>query len=149
MATIPMVCTPKMLFREHWVPAARTAAKINPLNHAPIERLGMVIPGFDPSPERLAILTLKYWGAQGVQLTVGFLDNPPADLRARILSHMNAWSKTANIKFVETTTDPQVRIAREPRPGVGWRLLVLPGNGHSPHPCRSANHDAGRIHDGK
>jgi hypothetical protein len=57
-------------------------------------------------------LTTKYWGLQGISLTAGFLDNPPADLRKRILLHMNAWAKTANVKFVETKTNPQVRIAR-------------------------------------
>src|SRR5205085_8576725 len=42
-----------------------------------------------------------------------FLDGPPVDLRRRIVSHMNAWAKTANVRFVQTKTDPQVRIARE------------------------------------
>ena len=49
---------------------------------------------------------------------MGFLDNPPSDLRKRIVEHMNAWNKTANVQFVQTSTDPQVRIAR------------LPGDGH-------------------
>ena len=47
-----------------------------------------------------------------VRLTVGFLDNPPADLRARIVSHMNAWGAFCNVQFTETATNPQVRIAR-------------------------------------
>jgi hypothetical protein len=47
------------------------------------------------------VLTTKYWGLQGVSLTVGFLDDAAADLRRRILLHMNAWAKTANVKFVE------------------------------------------------
>ena len=72
----------------------------------------MVMPAFRPTPQRIAVVTTKYWGAGGVRLTVGFLDNPPANLRRRILAHMNAWSETANVKFVEATTDPQVRIAR-------------------------------------
>lgn len=61
---------------------------------------------------RLAIVTSKFWGWDGVRLTVGFLDNPAADLRARILFHMNAWSAWANVSFVESNTDPQVRITR-------------------------------------
>ncbi len=118
MATIPKVCVPKMLPREQWVAAARTATAINPLNHAPVERLRMVMPEFQTTPERLAVIISKYWGAPGVQLTVGFMDNPSTELKTRILSHMNSWSKTANVKFVETATDPQVRISRTPGPGV-------------------------------
>jgi hypothetical protein len=77
-----------------------------------LERLTRLVRGFNPTPERIAVVTTKYWGPQGVRLTVGFLDNPPTALRKRILKHMNAWNKTANVKFVETNTDPQVRIAR-------------------------------------
>jgi hypothetical protein len=108
-----IVCTPKRLPRELLIPAARTAVDINPINHPPLHRLTRVLPDFVPTPERIAVVTTKYWGVGGVRLTVGFMDNPPADLRKRILLHMNAWSATANVKFVETNTDPQVRIARE------------------------------------
>jgi Astacin (Peptidase family M12A) len=107
-----LVCTPKRLPVELLVSAARTAVEINPLNHPPLYRLTRVLPDFKPTPERIAVITTKYWGVKGVSLTVGFMDNPPADLRKRILKHMNAWSETANVKFVETRTDPQVRIAR-------------------------------------
>jgi hypothetical protein len=110
---IMLVCTPKRLPRSAWVAAARTAIEINPVNHAPVERLAAIMPSFTPTPERIALVTSKYWGPKGVQLTVGFLDNPPADLRKRILSHMRAWGASANVKFTETNTSPQVRIARE------------------------------------
>ena len=43
---------------------------------------------------------------------MGFLDNPSTFLRRRILSHMNAWAKTANVSFVQSSREPQVRIAR-------------------------------------
>lgn len=112
MKTTPHVCLPKMLPRHLWASAAELAIKINPLNHAPIHRLLLVEPNFTPTHEHLSVLTTKYWGVEGVRLTVGFLDNPPADLRKRILLHMNAWNKTANVQFVETSTDSQVRIAR-------------------------------------
>ena len=108
----PIVCTPKTLPREQWIPAARTASEINPVNHPPVERLVRALPGFEPTPDRIAVLTTKYWHTKGVRLTVGFLDNPPAALRTRIVSHMNAWAKTANVQFVETKTNPQVRLAR-------------------------------------
>ena len=71
--------------------------------------------GFTPSPESLAVMTQKYWGPAGVRLTVGFLDNASAELRRRIISHMNAWGAWANVQFTETNTDPQVRIARDSR----------------------------------
>lgn len=117
-----IVCVPKRLPRDQWISAAQIAAKINPVNHPPIERLLQVMPGFIPEPEHVAVLTTKYWGAGGVHLTVGFLDDAPSDLRARILSHMNAWSATANVQFVETGTDPQVRIARTQGGGY-WSFL--------------------------
>lgn len=117
-----IVCSPRMLPRDQWVAAAQMAVKINPLNNAPIERLRQAMPEFVPQPDQLAVLTTKYWGAGGVYLTVGFLDNPPRNLRARILRHMNAWSETGNIQFVETNTDPQVRITRTPDDGY-WSYL--------------------------
>ena len=108
-----MVCTPKLLPRQKWQSAAKIATEINPVNHPPVERLVRVVAGFSPTPEHISVLTTKYWGVAGLRLTVGFLDNPPADLRARILLHMNAWSRTANVTFVESKTDPKVRIARQ------------------------------------
>ena len=121
---ISLVCTPKRLPVDKLVAAAKTATEINPLNHAPIERLTRVVPGFVATPERIAVVVTKYWGLQGVHLTVGFMDNPETALRKRILQHMNAWAKTANVKFVESTTDPQVRIAREGGPDGGyWSYL--------------------------
>lgn len=108
----PIVCLPKMLPRNLWVSAARTATQINPVNHPPIDRLALVMPGFRAKPEHLAVMTTKYWHSGGVTLTVGFLDNPPIDLQKRILLHMNAWNKTAKVKFTLTKTNPQVRIAR-------------------------------------
>jgi hypothetical protein len=81
-----MVCTPKLLPRHKWESAAKIATEINPVNHPPVERLVRVVAGFSPTPEHISVLTTKYWGVAGLRLTVGFLDNPPADLRARILS---------------------------------------------------------------
>jgi hypothetical protein len=108
-----MVCTPKRLPDDLLVESARTAVGINPLNHAPVQRLARVMPGFVPTPERIAVVTTKYWGVGGVRLTVGFLDSPPTELRRRILQHMNAWAEFANAKFTETTGTAQVRVARE------------------------------------
>jgi len=90
------------------------------------------MPGFHPTAEHIAVVTTKYWKSGGVRLTVGFLDNPPEDLRARIISHMNAWNQTSNVAFVETDTDPQVRIARTEGDGywsyLGVDILTIPAD---------------------
>jgi len=108
-----LTCTPKSLPGALRVAAAKTAVTINPRNHPRMERFAQFAPAFQLTQERIAAVTSKYWRTNGVRLTVTFVDNAPADLRQRILSHMNAWAKTANVAFVESATDPQVRIARE------------------------------------
>jgi hypothetical protein len=42
------------------------------------------------------------------------METTPAELRARIVSHMNAWTQTARISFVETSGTGDVRISRGP-----------------------------------
>ena len=120
-----ITCSPRSLPRERLVEAADNATAINPLNRPAVERLAEAMPGFIPTPQGIAILTTKFWGPAGVHLTVGFLDNPPAELRAKILLHMNAWSKTANVSFVESNDRPVVRIARltGDRDGGFWSYL--------------------------
>jgi len=121
-----IVCSPKSLPEHKLIAAAAEAVRINPANHPPSHLIARALGGAPPTPARIALLVAKRWPATGVQLTVGFLDNPPADLRKRILLHMNAWSKTANVKFTETKTDPQVRIARlnEPPDMAGYWSYV-------------------------
>ena len=65
---------------------------------------------------RIVVVRKLRWPETGVKLSVQFLDNPPADLRRHILLHMNAWSKTANVKFTETRRTGDVRIARLDHP---------------------------------
>jgi hypothetical protein len=119
-----IVCKPKLLPSDQWINASNTAIKINPMNRAAVEHLSMVMPGFAPTAARIAALTTKYWHSGGVQLTVGFLDNPAADLRARILQHMNAWAQSAKVSFTESSTDPQVRIARNAGDGY-WSYIGI------------------------
>jgi Astacin (Peptidase family M12A) len=119
-----IVCKPKLLPTDQWISAAENAVKVNPMNRPAAEHLSMVLPGFTPTPQHIAALTTKYWHSGGVTLTVGFLDNPPADLRARILQHMNAWAKSAKVSFTESATDPQVRIARNPGDGY-WSYIGI------------------------
>jgi hypothetical protein len=127
-----IVCQPKRLARRHWERAAARATEINPVNHPPIERLTGVMPQFRPTRERIAALTTKYWGTKGVRLTVGFLDGPPMDLRRKVLSHMNAWSKSANVTFIPSRTEPEVRIARLAGDGywsyLGTDILEIPAD---------------------
>lgn len=120
----PIACTLKSLPRGKFVEAAQRARAINPVNHPPVERMRGIVRGFSPTPMRIAVLTTKYWGPTGTNLTVGFLDTPPTDLRKRILMHMNAWGKTANVSFTESRSEPQVRIARVGgRDGGYWSYL--------------------------
>jgi Hemopexin/Astacin (Peptidase family M12A) len=105
-------CTVKSLPPEQLISASSRAIEINPLNAPVTQALRSIMPGLALKPEHLAVLTSKYWGSKGVRLTVGFLDNPAADLKARILSHMNSWGKWSNVQFLETAVSPQVRIAR-------------------------------------
>src|SRR5262245_18614642 len=106
-------CQLRTVTAERWADAIRKAAEINPHN-AP----GRSLRGLDletplvARDNRLAVDVKRYWGRKGVRLTVGFLDRTDAELRRRILAHMNAWNQTANVQFVATDTDPQVRISR-------------------------------------
>ncbi|MEZ4861009.1 MAG: hemopexin repeat-containing protein [Caldilineaceae bacterium] len=107
-------CTIKSLPMHQWTRAATTATRINPVNAPATGVLRATAPGVVIGPLYTAALTTRYWGASGVRLTVGFLDNPPANLRTRILSHMNAWGQWSNVRFALTMGDAQVRIARSP-----------------------------------
>jgi hypothetical protein len=121
IVAIQLVCTPKALPRNLWISAAAKAVAINPVNHPPIENLMRVMPSFVPQPEHIAVLTTKYWHSHGVKLTVGFMEAADPDLRARIISHMNAWGQRCNVTFTESVAEPQVRISREP--GGYWSYL--------------------------
>jgi hypothetical protein len=122
------VCIPKRLKPELVAEAAARAVEINPLNQPNVLRMG----GDRVDRDRIAVLTRKYWGRRGVRLTVRFMDTPSSELRSKILSHMNAWNATANVQFVETDVDGQVRIARESGQGywsyLGTDVLSIPAN---------------------
>jgi hypothetical protein len=105
-----VACVTRLLARSEWPNGARNAIRINPNNRPPDLDDDRLHPGGEG--ERLALDVTRYWSRNGVNLTVGFIDTPDAALRNRIVEHMNAWNKTANVCFVESNTDPQVRIAR-------------------------------------
>jgi hypothetical protein len=108
-----IACTPKFLPKKLTIAAARTAVKENPVNapllHGPARA---ALRGVPLEPQHIALLTSKYWGPQQRQLTVSFMDSTPADLRDRIISHMNAWSTRCGISFAFTQGTGDVRISR-------------------------------------
>jgi len=121
-----VACTPRLLPPEEWTNAARNAIEVNPANRPPDLDESDLQQGGDG--DRLAIEISKYWGSGGVHLTVGFIDTPDTALRKRILEHMNAWGTRANVNFVDSAVDPDVRIARRTdaeAPGHGgyWSYL--------------------------
>jgi hypothetical protein len=91
-----------------WLAAAERACQINPANRPPV-MMGLM--GEAPSKEFIAVATTKYFRG-GANLTVGFMDNPDAETRRDILNYLNLWSPYANISFVWSTVDAQVRIDR-------------------------------------
>lgn len=125
-------CTPKALPNRLQEAGAQVARTLNPVN-APAFG-GFLSTGPEAQvldPARICVLTSKYWGAKPRRFTVSFMESTPADLRARILSHMNAWTKTGGISFVWTAGTGQVRISR----GAGgyWSylgtdVLLIPRN---------------------
>ena len=105
-----IVCAPRHLPRHEWPRAATNAIAVNPDNRPPGLEEDEVPMGSEG--EKLAIDVTRYWGKEGVRLTVGFFDTPDQALRKKILEHLNAWGKNANVVFVESPTEPKVRIAR-------------------------------------
>jgi hypothetical protein len=107
-------CSVKVLPARLHAKAALLARRINPVNGPLREPL----PGRSvlPQVQRLTLDTGRYWGPASRTLSVSFMESADADLRARIVSHMNAWSVEAGvgIDFTETAGTGQVRISREP-----------------------------------
>ena len=105
-------CTIKMLPAHLLEKAAETAVKVFPVNRPVIESSREMAAELVANPQKLTLLVTKYWGPIPRKLTVSFMESTSADLRKRIISHMNAWSKTACISFVETNGVGNVRISR-------------------------------------
>lgn len=113
--------------------AARNAISINPANApqmAPIARSAMGV----IAPNRIAVMVSKYWGNRPRRLTVSFVNSArsaSAALRRKILSHLNAWSTSGCISFVETSGTGQVRIDFGPTGHwsyLGTDILSIPTN---------------------
>ena len=97
-----IVCRPKVLTPVQAAKVLRRSIEINPANADEQRVIARTPVGRRGGPRRLAVVIGNKWPDTGVRLTVQFLDNPSRDLRARILLHMNAWAKTANVQFAET-----------------------------------------------
>jgi hypothetical protein len=84
--------------------------------------------------QRIAVVINKRWNvpASGtLTLGVRFLDTANADLKAKILAHMNAWyDRGVAVKFVESVQNAAVRIARTAGGGywsyLGTDILAIP-----------------------
>lgn len=96
----------RLLFR-----AAELAARINPVNAPSFGRMEAVGGQIPNTPMFAAVVTSKYWGPTPRRLTVSFMGSVPSDVRSRIVSNLNAWSRTGCIEFVETQEIGQVRIS--------------------------------------
>jgi hypothetical protein len=103
-------CVPKALPHRLLLKAAEVAVRENPVNRP--------APSFDNNaagviePVRLAVLISKYWGPSPQTLTVSFMEATPADLRNRIILHMNAWYTRIGVQFAFTQGTGNVRISR-------------------------------------
>lgn len=122
-------CTIKVLPRDLWDAAAKRASLINPRNKIVFEYQVTAIPELSLERDRLSVLTQKYWRSGKVELTTGFVDNPANELKTKILLHLNAWGKSANVVFLESNVDPVVRISRISGEGhwsyVGTDILLI------------------------
>jgi len=102
-------CFMKRLPTHQWIEGVKQARALDSRN-APAS----LVPESVPVAERATLDIRTYWGKQGVDLSVGFLESATPALRAKILSHMNAWGEWANVRFRETTAavgTADVRIA--------------------------------------
>ena len=123
-------CGVKTVPKRLAVKAARNAIGINPVN-APLQPLGALGISAPSDPLSMAVLTGKYWGPSPRTLSVSFMESTPSDLRARIVSHLNAWTRTGCITFAQTQGTGQVRISRGPGgywSYLGTDVLLIPQN---------------------
>lgn len=130
----PITCRPRSLPVTKLAAVARRAIEINPANSLDRRPIARTPIGRRGGPRRLAVLIGRRWPHGGKRLSVSFMDGPPRDLRERILLHMNAWGKTANVVFSETRGSGDVRLARLDSPPamagywsyIGTEILEVP-----------------------
>jgi hypothetical protein len=122
-------CTIRTLPDRLQVDAAGVAAALNPVNLPPgLTRIAATIPD---SPLELTLFVSKYFGPAARTLTVSFMEATPANLRDRIIQHMNAWNNCCGVNFRFTTGIGQVRISRAGSgywSYLGTDILLIPQN---------------------
>ena len=70
-------------------------------------------PGLILTPERIALVTKKYWGI-GNDLHVGFLAGTPS-LQKRVMRYAREWESEANIRFTSAAVNQaEIRVTFEP-----------------------------------
>ena len=114
-------CSIKQLPAKEIHAAAMFAISLNPVNRPP-QRFASL--GAEPDKMAIAVMTTKYFGPEGVSLSVSFLESTSAALADKILSHMNAWGQYCNATFTMhsgAASKAQVRISRGP--GGYWSYL--------------------------
>lgn len=92
--------------------AAKTAMEINPVNAPLFTPVLAAAADLFLDRARITINTTKKWGPTPRRLSVSFLESTSSDLRRRIVSHLNAWTRTGCIEFAETQGVGEVRISR-------------------------------------
>lgn len=107
-----ILCTPKYLPKSMQLKAARHAVSINAFNQPEFGPMQQAMPDLEITPAFIAVMTSKYWGRRPRTLSVSFMESTPSDLRRRILSHLNAWSRAGCIRFAWTGGTGDVRISR-------------------------------------
>ncbi|CDO09431.1 M12 family metallopeptidase [Mycolicibacterium cosmeticum] len=100
--------------------AAKVSIRLNPAN-APLLEFANIAASLPDAPLALTLLTTKYWGPAQRVFSVSFMEATPSDLRARIVSHLNAWSLRTGVSFTQTAGVGDVRISRGP--GGYWSYL--------------------------
>jgi hypothetical protein len=122
-------CTIRLLPERLRVDAAGVASAVNPVN---MPQAFMALSAAVPDePLALTLSIGKYWGPAPRTLTVSFTEPTPGLLRARILEHMNAWTRCCGIGFRLTEGTGQVRISRAGSgywSYLGTDILLIPKN---------------------
>jgi hypothetical protein len=124
-------CSIKQLPERLLKTAAESAMRINPTNAPVIEMMSAMSADVVSDPQFLTLLVSKYWGPAPRRLAVSFMQATPANLRNRILTHMNAWTKTVSISFYQTTGTGNVRISTGGQgywSYLGTDILLIPSN---------------------
>jgi hypothetical protein len=116
------MCIPKAIPDARLIEAAAIAWEENPANRPNVRRAVGIVGPSAGGRSFIAAVTTKYWRGERTEFGVSFLDTDDAELKRRILSHLNAWSARSRVRFRASGVEPDVRIARMPGDGY-WSYL--------------------------